>query len=48
MKEILSAKENVRVEISHFEHGFMNKKSKNFDSKAFKKYTKQILNEIEK
>ncbi|MEV9546553.1 dienelactone hydrolase family protein [Aliarcobacter butzleri] len=47
MKEVLSTKENVRVEISDFEHGFMNKKSKNFDYKAFEKYTKQILNEIE-
>ncbi|RXK10518.1 hypothetical protein [Halarcobacter bivalviorum] len=31
-------KEKLKIEISDFEHGFMNKKSKNFDKKVFGKY----------
>lgn len=45
IKNILVKKENIEVEISDFEHGFMNKKSKKFDIKGFEKYIKYIQNE---
>lgn len=40
--KILNNKEKLKIEISDFEHGFMNKKSKNFDKKAFEKYKEVV------
>ena len=37
---------DVLVEVSDYEHGFMNKKSKNYDEKAYKKYINFIKKEI--
>ncbi|WP_164970974.1 dienelactone hydrolase family protein [Halarcobacter mediterraneus] len=44
--KILGDKGIENLEISDFDHGFMNKKSKNFNEKAFEKYKKEILDDI--
>ena len=37
---------NITIEISDYEHGFMNKKSKNYNEEAYKKYFEYIRKEI--
>lgn len=42
----LSKNRNISIQISDYEHGFMNKKSKNYNKKAYKKYLEYIRKEI--
>lgn len=42
ISNILLDKQNVEVEISSYNHGFMNKKSKNYNNIAFEKYLEKL------
>ncbi|RXJ86371.1 dienelactone hydrolase family protein [Arcobacter sp. CECT 8985] len=42
ISNILLEKENIKVEISIYNHGFMNKKSKNYNNIAFENYLEKL------
>jgi dienelactone hydrolase len=46
ISSLLSKKEKVSVEVSENNHGFMNKKSKNYSKKAFDKYFQYLIQKL--
>ena len=48
VSDILIGKTNTSVEISSYEHGFMNEKSINYKKEAFNKYIKLLSSKLNK